>query len=210
MPKAARKLHPSLSSTNVLGPTTYDPNPLLLSTHSKFPSWSISNENRGIISDCKSQQNTATSSQIGPGTYDVKNGSFPQGASYTMNVKRYYSPKKETLPSPGPGHYKTITYQRPNEPSYSIGKGNRDDGLNYVIKQNHPGPGKYTIKDSVSIRPFLIPPEHKPILEGPLTPGPGSYKIPCRFNDINVITRERGLWLSLSSRGVLVFLHCLP
>ena len=194
MPKAVRKMHPSLSSTNVLGPATYNPNPLLLSTHSRFPSWSISNEKRRIISDSQPQEDTATSPKVGPGTYDVRNGSFPQGASYTMNVRRYYSPKKETLPSPGPGHYKTSMYQRPNEPVYSIGKGNRDDGLNYVVKQNYPGPGKYTIKDSVSIQPFLIPPEHKPPSEVPLTPGPGSYKIPCRFNDINIITRERGFW----------------
>ena len=142
----------------------------------------------------KSQEKTSTSSKIGPGSYNVKNGNIPQGAAYTMIVKRHYSPKKEAFQYPGPGHYKVTTSQRPNEPVYSIGKGTRGEELNHIIKQNIPGPGKYSIKDSVSNHPFMFPPEHKTISEEVITPGPGSYRIPCRFNDINVITRERGLW----------------
>ena len=39
-----------------------------------------------------------------------------------------------------------------------------------------------------------IPKGKKETSNKTFTPGPGSYKIPCRFNDINDLTRDKGIW----------------
>ena len=48
---------------------------------------------------------------------------------------------------PGPGAYDTTDKHRNKEPSYSIGKGLREDNLKSVKKDDYPGPGTYGTKE---------------------------------------------------------------
>lgn len=165
------------------GPEKYNPNPLLSSTRTSFPSWKIGTSQRdSLCNDTKTP---------GPGAYSIKNGLFPEGSRYTMSAKTRES-KKDQIP--GPGKYEIVMVQKGNEPKYSIGKEERGDDMKKVLKDNFPGPGKYTTKDCEMTRPISFPRDKKEKGNKNNFPGPGSYKIPCRFNDINNITREKGIW----------------
>ena len=172
-----------IASFEMPGPGKYNPNHLVLSTKQTFPSWGVSKENRmGVEKE---------NPERGPGTYTVKNGTIPEGRMITMG-NRLSDKKGDNYP--GPGSYQTVTVNRPSEPVYSIGKLERGEDNKQTLKDNYPGPGKYDVRDVVMTRPISFP---KGGLQSKKTNeqlGPGSYKIPCRFNDINNITRDGGRW----------------
>ena len=169
------------------GPCNYTPNHLLSSTRQCFPAWQIGHELRD--NDTKDTKYFTP----GPGQYIVDNGLFPEGAKYTMSERQRYKGKGKLFEVPGPGKYNTITVHLENAPSYSIGKALRDDEIKKVIKENFPGPADYKVKD-YKCQGITIPKSDLSKRKKKVTPGPGSYKLPCRFNDINNVTRERGFW----------------
>ena len=171
------------------GPDKYNPNPMLSSTRTVFPSWKIGNEPRDNDKKAKDPKYSTP----GPGKYTITNGLFPEGAKYTISEKIIPKGKVKAFVVPGPGQYNAVTVHKENEPSYSIGKSLRDDDLKKVIKDNYPAPNKYKVHDYAS-QGITFPKMNYDDAKRKVTPGPGSYKIPCRFNDINNITRERGFW----------------
>ena len=160
-----------------------DPNHLVLSTRQKFPLWGVSKESRMGIE----KENPLR----GPGTYTVKNGQIPEGPKITMGARL---PLKKGENYPGPGTYQTVTANRENEPVYSMGKLERGEDNKQTLKDNYPGPGKYDIHDVAMTRPISFPKSGIKSKKAKEQLGPGSYKIPCRFNDINNITRDGGRW----------------
>ena len=169
------------------GPCNYTPNHMRSSTRRCFPSWQIGNEKRD--NDKKDMKYFTP----GPGEYTINNGLFPEGAKYSISERKRYKGKGMLLEIPGPGKYNTITVHLENSPSYSIGKALRDDDIKRIIKENFPGPAHYKVKD-YKCQGITIPKSDLSKKKKKVTPGPGSYKIPCRFNDINNVTRERGYW----------------
>ena len=168
---------------NSPGPEKYNPNAFVSSTRKSFPSWRVGTSNRDEIAN--------KNKFPGPGTYSIKNGLLPEGAKYTIS-KRLNGSKKPDYP--GPCKYDIVTVHHPNEPKYSIGKEQRPDETKQTIKDNYPAPDKYKIQDVSMTRPISFPKGKKETSNKTFTPGPGSYKIPCRFNDINDLTREKGIW----------------
>ena len=164
----------------------YNPNCYVSSTRLTFPSWRIGNSKRDDVT-AQAKKNKYP----GPGSYHAKNGLLPEGAKYTIST-RLKGMKKPNYP--GPGKYEVVSATYPNEPKYSIGKEQREDETKQVTKDNYPGPGKYTVKDCEMTRPISFSKERKDSAKISSVPGPGMYKIPCRFNDINNMTREKGIW----------------
>lgn len=168
------------------GPEKYNPKDNVSSKHINFPSWKFSGTKRDDASIGKDRiKNPA------PGQYNVKNGTFPEGVKYTIS-KRLLSRKGWV--TPGPGAYQTVVVHHENEPKYSFPKGNRSDDVKRVKKNNYPGVGSYNYKDSELTKPITFPKGKKSNELVKVPGGPGMYRIPCRFNDINNMTREKGVW----------------
>ena len=82
---------------------------------------------------------------------------------------------------------------RHKEPSYSIGKGLREDELKLVKKNDYPGPGAYRIVDFSSVAPKYTFPKDDQLKKKQVdNPGPGFYKIPTSFDYISDLTRSQG------------------
>ena len=126
----------------------------------------------------------------GPGKYDIKNGLFPEGPKYS--ISRSTRKKMKLKDIPGPGEYNANTSNRSKEPSYSIGKGLRDDDLKIIKKNAYPGPGAYHTQEANTSPKYTFPKdkidEHKKFV----VPGPGFYKIPTSFDNVNDMTRNSG------------------
>lgn len=174
--KTRRELHTP-------GPEKYDPNAFVSSTRRQYPSWKLGTSSRFEVSK--------SSNEIGPGSYSVSNGQLPEGLKYSMGAKLK---AKEKFNFPGPGKYEIVVANRPSEPKYSIGKEQREDDLKRIKKDKFPGPGSYTYKDSELTKTISFPKDARYRKQKEDKLGPGSYKIPCRFNDISMFTREHGNW----------------
>ena len=94
--------------------------------------------------------------------------------------------------SPGPGRYnlnREITFV--HSPSWKIGTNKKL----YDIKINRkvPGPGAYNIrKNSTSGPMYGFSKQKRGFFTINDSPGPGSYHIPCSFEELNTYTRRMG------------------
>ena len=169
------------------GPWNYNPNKDVSSTLKKITNCIISKSRRNE----EDYENPKVKKIItpGPGWYDIKNGLLPQGPKYTIrNVKKIVKVRDE----PGPGAYNSSTNIRHKEPSYSIGKEQRDDDLKIVKKNNYPGPGTYNIVELNFAPKYSFPKDNNSQKKKFDVPGPGFYKIPTSFNYISDLTRSQG------------------
>lgn len=194
IPKDKRKFNiADKSKISAPGPDKYNPKYKYISRIQQFPIYSIGIGNRdgyvkkqGTIKD--------KDSEMGPGRYIIKNGKLPEGPVYTFRARNARTTNNKT---PSPTRYNASTINHPREPSYTIGKSTREDNLNQIIKDNYPGPASYKISDSQGTARFInFPKEQKLKANDNNVPGPGFYKIPCRFNDISELTRSKGIYMS--------------
>ena len=166
------------------GPDKYSPNIDVSSSLKRAPSWLISKpENE------KSKNANEEKPSPGPGTYDLKYGNIPQGPIYTIKGNNEKIKIKE---QPGPGAYNINDLNRPSEPKYSIGKEERGDDLKRVKRDGFPGPGAYNMVN-INLAPkisFTKDEKNNKNLNN--VPGPGFYRIPTSFDNINSMTRSCG------------------
>ena len=167
------------------GPEKYSPNINVSSSLKRSPSWLISNSKKFDLESCYGGRQYKT----GPGTYEIKIGNIPQGPMYSINKM---TPIIKIDEKPGPGAYDVNENNRPNEPKYSIGKEERGDELKQVKKDAFPGPGAYKMVDmsgspKISFSKGSISCKNKNNV-----PGPGFYKIPTSFDNINSMVRSCG------------------
>lgn len=169
------------------GPFEYNPN---IETNSVFKK--VTNV---IISKASRDENEVKNPKYkkiiipGPGQYDIKNGEFPQGPSYTIpHLMRKIKIKVE----PGPADYNANENHRSKEPSYTIGKGPRDDFIRGLKKDNYPGPGAYNTIEHNSSPKYTFPKDNINAHKKFVVPGPGFYKIPTAFDFVNDMARNTG------------------
>ena len=170
------------SDPNFPSPTTYNPNPMANSTRPGSPSWRIGTGKRPKLYN--------TSIAPGPGMYNMSSRST-QGPRYTLRGK--YKLKTDNC-SPGPGMYNNDTQKHLfRNPAWKIGTSQRNDDLKRVVRDGYPGPGNYRPivkrKNSNNIK---IGKEKRSFVLKKDTPGPGQYKIPCEFDNVNDYTRQQG------------------
>ena len=152
------------------------------STRPGSPSWRIGTGKRPKLYN--------TSIAPGPGMYNMSSRST-QGPRYTLRGK--YKLKTDNC-SPGPGMYNNDTQKHLfRNPAWKIGTSQRNDDLKRVVRDGYPGPGNYRPivkrKNSNNIK---IGKEKRGFVLKKDTPGPGQYKIPCEFDNVNDYTRQQG------------------
>lgn len=164
------------------GPGVYAPNMLQDSTRPKTPSWRIGTGKRPKL--------YATGNDPGPGMYTLRTNNT-SGPKYSMSRK--FNVKQKGC-EPGPGQYNNLskTYYA-NDPKWTIGNSTREDEIKRIKRENYPGPGNYNAKvrrkNSNNIK---IGTEKRSIHKENKDPGPGQYRIPCSFDDVNYYTRQQG------------------
>ena len=171
------------------GPEKYNPDKNVSSTMRKFPVWTMGKANRDEDQKVKGSKKVRVQTP-GPGHYHCKYGNMPNGPQYSMG-KKLKKPKKEE--KPGPGNYEVVYVHFPSEPKFSFGKEKRkDEKLEQIIKDEYPGPNKYTITDSNfnNIGNFTRDKRYKE--NKFIVPGPGQYRIPTSFDYLADYTRQSG------------------
>ena len=98
--------------------------------------------------------------------------------------------------NPGPGQYNDSNAIYRKNPSWKIGTSQRDDELKRVKREGVPGPGNYEYDDRTknAAPKYRFGKEKRGYVQKSDTPGPGQYRIPCSFDDINDYTREQGVF----------------
>ena len=171
----------SKSLKNEISPMSYTPNITFTSKFFKNPTWSMGKVEK--------EKKTTTFEDLGPGKYDVKNDTFPQGPKYTMQGRKVMKPQFDNL---GPGKYNVVNITFPKEPAYSISKLDRDDDYRLIKKWAFPGPQNYNIKDSKVVQDITFSKNERAPKKKGNFPGPGHYKIPTSFDYINDMARNGG------------------
>lgn len=166
------------------GPEKYSPNIDVSSSLKRAPSWVINKPQNET-----SEKSTKKISYPGPGSYDIKYGNLPQGPIYTIKGS---NEKIKIKQQPGPGAYNINDLNRPSEPKYSIGKEERDDYLKSVKRDAFPGPGAYKMVEVNSAPKISFTKDERNKKNMDKVPGPGFYKIPTSFDNINDMTRSCG------------------
>lgn len=195
MPKLERKdTTTDKYSINYPGPWHYNPKKINSSVMRQYPSWSIYKSERdeskqGSPKIKKDKYNTP-----GPGYYQSKNGTIPQGPQYTMRQRLYKMIKKKNKDPepPGPGAYNAVKSHFPCEPAYSIGKELRTKEVNKKNEKETPGPANYNVHDSTFVKGVKFTREARMNQKRYISPGPGQYKIPTSFDYIPDYTRSKG------------------
>ena len=167
------------------GPEKYSPNINVTSAIKRSPSWLISKSKKLDLENYSGGRQN----KVGPGSYEIKIGNIPQGPMYTINKM---TPVVKIDKKPGPGAYNAKDNNRPNEPKYSIGKEQRGDDLKRVKKDAFPGPGAYKTIDLGSSPKISFPKGNNSCKNKDNVPGPGFYKIPTSFDNINSMVRSSG------------------
>lgn len=180
-------LSKSKIKTTTPGPSHYNPNFSFNSIFKKITNCIISKASKD--EDEIKNPNCKRTEVPGPGHYNYKNGEFPQGPKYTI---RHLVKKIKIKEEPGPGAYDTTDKHRNKEPSYSIGKGLREDNLKSVKKDDYPGPGTYGIKELNTSPKYTFPKDNITSRKRLEVPGPGFYKIPTSFDNVSDMTRNSG------------------
>ena len=76
----------------------------------------------------------------------------------------------------------------------------KGDLISSIKRQNYPSPAAYRISDSKSaVNIYFSKSNNEPYKDIKATkkdklPGPGSYKIPTSFDNINSVTRSKGVF----------------
>ena len=157
-------------------------------TQAKSPSWKMGTSIRKALSQ-------TDVSFPGVGKYNIAGTPGSNAPKYSMRIKSFFSRFKNDVP--GPGQYDNANMSIYNKaPSWKIGTLTRDAELRKTIREDFPGPGKYDsfIDNSESIKykyKFSIK-KRFPVKKLDDYPGPGSYHIPCSFDDVINYSRDKG------------------
>ena len=166
------------------GPGQYAPDRYTDHVRPKTPSWKIGTGKRPDL-------NPGDKSTPGVGNYDISK-SIGGGPKYSMVGKGNIGGIGNK--NPGPGQYNNSNAIYRKNPSWKIGTSQRDDELKRVKREGVPGPGTYEYYDRTknAAPRYKFGSEKRGYVQKSDTPGPGQYRIPCSFDDINDYTREQG------------------
>ena len=168
------------------GPGQYAPDRYTDHVRPKTPSWKIGTGKRPDL-------NPGDKSTPGVGNYDISK-SIGGGPKYSMVGKGNIGGIGNK--NPGPGQYNNSNAIYRKNPSWKIGTSQRDDELKRVKREGVPGPGTYEHDDRTknAAPRYKFGSEKRGYVQKSDTPGPGQYRIPCSFDDINDYTREQGIF----------------
>ena len=130
----------------------------------------------------------------GVGKYNLRKRPGAETPKYSMGAKN--PSLLRTSSDLGPGQYNTIdpnlTFTK--APSWKVGTGSRDDKLRAIIREDIPGPGKYTpnLKNRKSAPSIKFGTGIRTDNYANDTPGPGQYHIPYSISDVNDYIRYQG------------------
>ena len=169
------------------GPGQYTPDKYTNNVRPKTPSWKIGTEKRPDL-------NPGDKSTPGVGNYNISKNIGTGGPKYSMLGKGNAGDSGNKYP--GPGQYENSNAIYRKNPSWKIGTSQRDDQLKRVKREGVPGPGNYEFDDKTKINApkYKFGSEKRGYVKKSDTPGPGQYRIPCSFDDINDYTREQGIF----------------
>ena len=176
----------SYSTTDLFstpGPGKYNLFKTITIIKNKDPTWKIGTAKRKLLIDVDKDI-------PGPGRYNITKEIGNDSPHYSMGHKQ--KEKEIKFGSPGPGKYnlsRGITFV--HSPSWKIGTNKKL----YDIKLNRkvPGPGAYNIrKNSTSGPMYGFSRQKRGFFTINDSPGPGSYHIPCSFEELNTYTRRMG------------------
>ena len=169
------------------GPGQYGPDNCINNVRPKTPAWKIG-------TGLRPELNPGDKTTPGVGNYNITKG-MGDGPKYSMVGKG--NPYGINNNNPGPGQYNdTYGITKIKNPSWKIGTGQRDDELKRIKREGYPGPGMYEYDDKTKTKAPLYRFGHEKRGENKKsdTPGPGQYKIPCSFDDVNEYTRQQGIF----------------
>ena len=169
------------------GPGQYGPDNCINNVRPKTPAWKIG-------TGLRPELNPGDKTTPGVGNYNITKG-MGDGPKYSMLGKG--NPYGISNNNPGPGQYNdTYGITKIKNPSWKIGTGQRDDELKRIKREGYPGPGMYEYDDKTKTKAPLYRFGHEKRGENKKsdTPGPGQYKIPCSFDDVNEYTRQQGIF----------------
>ena len=166
------------------GPGQYAPDKYTNNIRPKTPSWKIGTGKRPDL-------NQGDHSTPGVGNYNISKN-LGGGPKYTILGKGNVGGINNK--NPGPGQYENSNAIYRKNPSWKIGTSQRDDELKRVKREGVPGPGMYNYDDKTknAAPKYKFGSEKRGEVKKSDTPGPGQYRIPCSFDDINDYTREQG------------------
>ena len=152
----------------------------------KTPAWKIGTGKRQDL-------HPGDKSTPGVGNYNISKN-IGGGPKYTILGKGNTGDIKNK--NPGPGQYNDSNAIYRKNPSWKIGTSQRDDELKRIKREGVPGPGMYEFDDRTKYNApkYRFGSEKRGDLKKSDTPGPGQYRIPCSFDDINDYTREQGVF----------------
>ena len=167
------------------GPGQYAPDKYTNTVRTKTPSWKIGTGKRPDL-------NPGDKSTPGVGNYNISKNIGTGGPKYTIVGKGNAGDLGNK--NPGPGQYENSNAIYRKNPSWKIGTSQRDDELKRVKREGVPGPGNYEFDDRTKYNApkYKFGSEKRGNIQKSDTPGPGQYRIPCSFDDINDYTREQG------------------
>ena len=167
------------------GPGQYASNKYINNVRKKNPSWKIGTEKRPEL-------NHSDRSIPGVGNYNISKG---LGEGPKFSILGRYNKIKIINNNPGPGQYNdSYVITKIKNPSWKIGTGKRDDALKRIKREGIPGPGMYNYEDKTKLKAptYGFGREKRENIIKNDVPGPGQYRIPCSFDDVNNYTREKG------------------
>ena len=131
----------------------------------------------------------------GVGKYNIAATPGSNAPKYSMRIKSFLSKFKNDVP--GPGQYNNANMSIYNRaPSWKMGTLTRDAELRKTIREDFPGPGKYDSfidnSDSIKYKYKFSIKKRFPVKKLDDYPGPGSYHIPCSFDDVSNYSRDKG------------------
>ena len=173
------------NSMDYPGPGQYGPDNCTNKVRPKTPAWKIGTGQRPEL-------NPGDKTTPGVGNYNITKG-IGGGPKYSMVGKG--NPYGFSNKNPGPGQYNdTYGITKTKNPSWKIGTSQRDDDLKRIKREGVPGPGMYEFDDRTKIKApnYAFGHEKRGQDKRSETPGPGQYKIPCSFDDVNEYTRQQG------------------
>lgn len=162
------------------GPAQYSVNDVY--EKEKFKNGFTFTKSKANLSGFSDSINSLSTTTPGPGKYDIQ-GVFGKGQGFSFNkcLKR-----EKTSEIPGPGQYDdNVSFIKPNHPKYKIGK---SLNTSFIGTNDNPGPGQYKYEESSlkrTNRSHVFSKDRKFKDKSDYTPGPGQYKIPCSFRDVN-------------------------
>ena len=124
-------------------------------------------------------------------------GNPPLNQTITNPFKSEENPYSTINHNPGPGQYNDRYGNiKIKNPSWKIGTSQRDDELKRIKREGVPGPGMYEFDDRTKMKApeYAFGHEKRGKIRKSETPGPGQYKIPCSFDDVNEYTRQQGIF----------------